>query len=235
MAIVTLQVLEGLERGRIYRDLPTPITIGREEENTIHLRDEQVSRLHVKLQEENGRVILTDVDSTNGTRVNGLPVKIRVLQVGDLLSVGRCLLVFGSPDDISAEAARRMTDTRPVEHSGSEGQTISVDFRDRPDPAEESEAGTGEEIALSPLVQQPPDPPDDLTLLQKAAISDFLAYLHAQLAEILREPQGAPPSGEESTVGLGWVSWQQLLKLEMDLAVYMKSLAEPEPPNDHAA
>jgi predicted component of type VI protein secretion system len=88
MALVTLQVLEGLERGQVYAGIPTPVTIGREDDNHIRLNDERVSRFHAKIQEDNGRIILTDLDSTNGTRVNGHPVQMRVLQVGDQLSIG---------------------------------------------------------------------------------------------------------------------------------------------------
>jgi len=44
MADVTIQVLQGLEAGAILRQLPTPITIGREEENLVQLNDERISR-----------------------------------------------------------------------------------------------------------------------------------------------------------------------------------------------
>ena len=101
MAEVTFQVLEGMERGRIFSLIETPFTIGREEDNSIQLNDERVSRFHLKVQEDDGRVILTDLDSTNGTRVNGTPSQLRVLQFGDLIAVGRCLLVYGSPEEIA--------------------------------------------------------------------------------------------------------------------------------------
>src|SRR5579871_3957714 len=101
VARITIQVLEGFERGRVFDDLPTPVTIGREEDNTIQLNDERVSRFHAKVQEDGGRVILTDLDSTNGTRVNGHPVQMRILQHGDQVSLGRSLLVFGSAQQLS--------------------------------------------------------------------------------------------------------------------------------------
>ena len=82
MARITLSVLEGLERGKVYEDLETPVSIGREEDNRIQLNDERVSRIHAKLQEDRGDVILTDLNSTNGSRVNGHPVQLRVLQPG---------------------------------------------------------------------------------------------------------------------------------------------------------
>ena len=52
MTMVTLRVLDGTDRGRIYEDVPAPLTIGREEGNSIQLNDERVSRFHVKIQED---------------------------------------------------------------------------------------------------------------------------------------------------------------------------------------
>ncbi len=112
MARITIQVLEGFERGRIFGDLATPITIGREEDNTIQLNDERVSRFHVKIQEDSGRVILTDLDSTNGTRINGHPVQMRVLQFGDQMSIGRSLLLYGSPGEIDGQSRAAESDDK---------------------------------------------------------------------------------------------------------------------------
>ena len=88
MARITLSVLEGLERGHVYRNLQTPVTIGREEVNDVQLNDERISRLHAKLQEDSGRVIFTDLNSTNGTFVNGTRVEATVLKPGDVIRMG---------------------------------------------------------------------------------------------------------------------------------------------------
>src|SRR6202022_1835449 len=95
MPTVTFQVLEGIDKGRVYRDLSTPVTIGREEGNILRLNDERVSRYHAKVQYDNGEIILTDLESTNGTRVNGNVVQIRRLRLGDGVNGGRSLLLFG--------------------------------------------------------------------------------------------------------------------------------------------
>ena len=55
----------------IFDDVPTPLTIGREEGNPIQLNDERISRFHLKIQEDEGKLVLTDLESTNGTKVNG--------------------------------------------------------------------------------------------------------------------------------------------------------------------
>src|SRR5436305_11373017 len=105
MTNVTFQVLEGIDKGRTFRDLPTPVTIGREEGNMLRLNDERVSRFHAKVQLDNGEVILTDLESTNGTRVNNNVVQIRRLRPGDRIGVGRTLLRYGSEEEIAARAA----------------------------------------------------------------------------------------------------------------------------------
>src|SRR5207237_4741237 len=102
MTNVTFQVLEGVDKGRTFRDLPTPVTIGREEGNLLRLNDERVSRFHAKVQQDGGDIILTDLESTNGTRVNGNVVQIRRLRVGDRICVARSLLLFGSTEEIAA-------------------------------------------------------------------------------------------------------------------------------------
>src|SRR5690349_13398604 len=105
MPAVTFQVLEGIDKGRVYRDLLTPVTIGREEGNIVRLNDERVSRFHAKVQVDNNEIILTDLDSTNGTRVNNNVVQIRRLRPGDRVGIGRSLLLFGSEQEIAARQA----------------------------------------------------------------------------------------------------------------------------------
>src|SRR5436305_10634058 len=105
MKTLTFQVIEGVDKGRIFRELPIPVTIGREEGNLLRLNDERVSRFHAKVQQDEGDVILTDLESTNGTRVNGTVVQIRRLRHGDRIAVGRSLLLYGSNQEIAARMA----------------------------------------------------------------------------------------------------------------------------------
>ena len=68
---ITIHVLEGSDKGIAFRSLDLPVSIGREEGNNIRLSDERISRFHAKIQDDSGEIILTDLESTNGTRVNG--------------------------------------------------------------------------------------------------------------------------------------------------------------------
>src|SRR5262245_294321 len=102
MVQLTFRVLEGADRGRVYECESTPITLGREDGNSIQLNDERISRFHAKIQEDQAKLILTDLDSTNGTKVNGEDISIRILRVGDVITVGRSSLLFGSREDIAS-------------------------------------------------------------------------------------------------------------------------------------
>jgi hypothetical protein len=89
--------LEIREPGRGSRRVPmagTPIRIGRAPECEIVLKDNHVSRRHARLAPRNGVLILTDLGSTNGTRVNGNRVTEVVLGAGDRVQIGETSLVI---------------------------------------------------------------------------------------------------------------------------------------------
>ncbi len=65
------------------------ITLGRKEDNTFILSDQYVSGYHVKLYVKNENYILQDLNSTNGTIVNGERIKDKVyIQPGDEIQIG---------------------------------------------------------------------------------------------------------------------------------------------------
>ena len=78
---------------RIVLDLE-PITIGRLPECTVVLNDQNVSRRHAEIRRLGDDVVVADLRSTNGTKVNGAPVTERVLEDGDDITVGTTTLRF---------------------------------------------------------------------------------------------------------------------------------------------
>jgi len=94
MATITLRVLHGPDRGRVFANIATPVTIGREEGNSIQLNDERISRYHLKLQDDHEKVVATDLESTNGTRVNGAKVAEHRLADGDVVEIGATVFRF---------------------------------------------------------------------------------------------------------------------------------------------
>ncbi len=94
-AVSSFFVSEGCDRGRRF-ELPVTgvATIGREEGNQIQLRDTEVSRRHAQVVYENNRFVLTDLNSSNGTFVNGKRIDQKALNSGDQILMGSTRLQF---------------------------------------------------------------------------------------------------------------------------------------------
>jgi hypothetical protein len=71
-----------------------PLVIGRLPECSVVLSDSNVSRRHAEIRRKGDGVFVTDLGSTNGTRVNGAPVREQFLASGDEISVGTTRLIF---------------------------------------------------------------------------------------------------------------------------------------------
>ena len=72
----------------------TPVSIGRLSTNDVVLADSNVSRRHAELRRDGSAWMLVDLDSTNGTLVNGKLAKQHALQDGDRLRFGTSELLF---------------------------------------------------------------------------------------------------------------------------------------------
>jgi ABC transport system ATP-binding/permease protein len=73
-----------------------PVIIGRDPEADIHLDAPNISRNHAALQKLDGRTILKDLNSTNGTYVNGQRIQSIELRDGDLIEIGNFILSFAN-------------------------------------------------------------------------------------------------------------------------------------------
>jgi Protein of unknown function (DUF3662)/Inner membrane component of T3SS, cytoplasmic domain len=88
----------GLQAGSTY-ELRTPVTLlGRGTDCDLRLVDTGVSRHHAELRVEDDQVVLVDLGSTNGTFVNGQPVRRVALTDGTGITLGRTTLVFRQDD-----------------------------------------------------------------------------------------------------------------------------------------
>ena len=225
MKTVTFQVLVGVDKGRVFRDLPIPVTIGREEGNLLRLNDERVSRYHAKVQFDNEDVILTDLDSTNGTRINGHTVQIRRIQPGDRLGIGRSILLFGSNEEIAARIANQGADVRPASGpapfiprpsdatQAANPADFAADFEDAPDPF------------WAASDRNLPELPQKLTPSQAARLSEVFDYLHRGLSSATEELDVSEDSGK---VTISFSDWQKIQAVQMLLARYLRAVSEPD-------
>jgi pSer/pThr/pTyr-binding forkhead associated (FHA) protein len=230
---VTFQVLEGVDKGKVFRELSIPLTIGREEGNLLRLNDERVSRFHAKIQQDGGDIILTDLESTNGTRVNGSSVQIRRLRAGDRVGVGRSVLLFGSNEEIAARmadlsvGARQSNTKTAAPGDNSSARTLQMDVDQDPDfnldPNGELTVNEMGDVFLG--VQALPPLPQKLGPAQVARLAEILDFLHRGLVCATENIQ----ANEEGTqVTLNFNDWQKVQIVQMLLARYLRAIADPE-------
>ena len=70
------------------------VTIGRLADCDVVLKDKGASRKHAQLKRRDGAWTLTDLGSTNGTRVNGVRVDKQTLEDGDEITFGNTRMRF---------------------------------------------------------------------------------------------------------------------------------------------
>jgi hypothetical protein len=81
------------EGGRIVIGAET-ITLGRLPESTVVVSDPNASRRHAEIRRLGNDVVVVDLNSTNGTRVNGTPIRERKLADGDEITIGTTSVRF---------------------------------------------------------------------------------------------------------------------------------------------
>jgi serine phosphatase RsbU (regulator of sigma subunit) len=80
------------------------VTLGRSVDNVLEVPDPNMSRRHCVIERRaEGDFILTDCNSSNGTRVNGSRILSHELRDGDRIEVGSTILVFSMEEDASGE------------------------------------------------------------------------------------------------------------------------------------
>lgn len=83
-----LVVISGPNTGTSYLIRGGSTTIGRSAENSIVLKSHRISKKHCSLELDSTSVRVTDLGSSNGTFVNGVLIKSKVILPGDRLSMG---------------------------------------------------------------------------------------------------------------------------------------------------
>jgi transcriptional regulator of acetoin/glycerol metabolism len=89
---LSLEVLEGPDAGLKHPVEDDKLVIGSHEGADLVLKDDAVSRFHCELRSSGDRVLLVDLDSSNGTRLDGVSVLQAHLRDGSLVELGRTKL-----------------------------------------------------------------------------------------------------------------------------------------------
>jgi len=112
-----LIVLGGAQVGELHKIARARTTIGRSESADIQIADDGISREHVEILLEGDRVILRDLQSTNGTLCNGQPIEVTDVVEGDKISIGpTTILKFTYKDRIDVAYEQQLY--RTATHDG---------------------------------------------------------------------------------------------------------------------
>ena len=219
MATITLRVLDGADRGKVFEDVEVPVTIGREEGNTIQLNDERISRFHLKIQKDHDDLVLTDLESTNGSKVNNEEVQLRILRHGDLITLGRSTLIFGTRVQINERLERLSKSGRNVDLSDSgskasaESLAVQDDWQDDPN------------YQLALLDLDPPKLPERLSPGQAAQLSEVIEFIHMHIRTVVADVNIDPV---KKRVRLNGKQWQKILDAQARLSEYLRKISNPE-------
>ncbi|MEM9791283.1 MAG: FHA domain-containing protein, partial [Planctomycetota bacterium] len=195
--MLVLQILQGPDKGRRF-DLPDhePQQIGRSSES-LPLTDPTISRRHAELTPDDGHWVLRDLESSNGTFVNGVRLSSpRTLQPGDQVRVGGTLILFGEhakprPGQREIRVAQRGEMDISVEHTVASNDESLI----MASPAEPGDAATFQLDVIYDLISLIGSVTDQAELLDKV-MDVIFDHFKADRGFILlqeRDQDGAEP------------------------------------------
>jgi len=123
-----LEAVAGPLKGNSIPLSETEVSIGREPSNRISLLDAGVSRRHCLILRIGEQFKLQDLNSRNGTFLNGVPISERVLSSGDEIKIGASLFVFVVPETERAKSVSTSVEFDKSEPGG--GSTIILRKKD---------------------------------------------------------------------------------------------------------
>jgi MoxR-like ATPase len=165
--------------------LPLPdtgIILGRGEKANLSLDDPQISSTHAQLRIENGVWCLFDLQSSNGTTVNGHPIEAVQLNEGDVVAVGDTQFVFNA-DGGQAVAAPAAPPTTGQPAAAPAAPAVP---QPQPEPAPQVPA-------VSPTAE--PTPPQEVTPPARAEVVKEAPAIHVAAAK--EEPKFSAEATED--------------------------------------
>src|SRR5215510_13465570 len=120
-----LAAIAGKHKGAIFAINEETLVIGRETSAGLSLADASVSRRHSKIEKKDDGFVITDLESLNGTFVNDVPVRSRVLEHGDRVRIGDSQFLFltHEGDSMSKSSDVKIEETQVVS-----GSTVQIRF-----------------------------------------------------------------------------------------------------------
>ena len=121
-----------------------PVTIGRAPDNDIHIDNLAISNYHARVYVEAGSLVVEDLNSLNGSFLNGIRVERAMLKDGDVIQIGKHHILVDQTHDAAAPLdGWRKTPAPRVD------ETMILDTRERRKMLEQA-AAAGERSQLAP-------------------------------------------------------------------------------------
>src|SRR5690606_19702101 len=141
-------------------------------------------------------------------------IQLRILRYGDIISMGRSVLLFGSREQI----AERLAELRERSDAG---RAANLPPSDQPGALEfELNWSVDPDIQSTLHTLMPPELPDRLSPGQAAQLCELLEYLHVRIRDLLSAVKLKP---ENEQVTLEQRQWQNLVDLQARLAGYLRA------------
>jgi transcriptional regulator with GAF, ATPase, and Fis domain len=120
-----LAAISGKHKGAIFALNEEPLVIGRETAANLCIADASVSRRHSRIERKDDGFVITDLESLNGTFVNDVPVKSRLLEHGDRVRIGDSQFLFLTHE---GDSMSKSSDVRIEETQVISGSTVQIRF-----------------------------------------------------------------------------------------------------------
>ncbi|HOX45232.1 MAG TPA: ATPase, T2SS/T4P/T4SS family [Myxococcota bacterium] len=146
------------------------ITIGRIQGNDIVLPRGNISKKHARIVARDGKMVILDLKSTNGTFVNGKRISApQVVRPSDKIAVGDFIVQVLEPGAAGEAEADEGAEERPARGGRAGEETDAPDFTDEAEPLEEDEGTSAEGTDQKPQPRPPkatpkpaaPPPPEE--------------------------------------------------------------------------
>lgn len=155
-----LVIIEGDDKGKKTTLSKNVIKIGKKEDNDVVLSDKTISRQHAEIEYKSDSFLLRDLDSTNGTYVNGTRVKEAYLLPGDRIKIGRTVMEFTAFDEkVRIEPSSKTQFGKLVGSSTKMRQIFTILERISPTLATvvvEGDTGTGKDLVAQAVHEHSP-------------------------------------------------------------------------------
>ncbi len=152
-ASAVLMHIEGAQGG-LLRLFPGTYTLGRAQENALIVRDLASSRVHARIDVmQDGQIQVTDLESGNGTLLNGAMIDKAPLVAGDEITIGNTIYVVSAPNQADRfDEPLNQQDTGPSSRNDINAALEAVKSRPSSSPAPTHDAAT---ITQAPPIKVP--------------------------------------------------------------------------------